>query len=213
MSQEDMEHGIAKSHPAKKVRAKYQERMHGSQRSANSQEPIVLERGAVNNTKEYKEMIKEVEKQFGHHNLKTVKVTKLDRVLVHLMEEKHFEGTDNSYESKLLAAVAWAEPKLSHRDNAKLVRSLKGAKGFRKMAPSHSHSPFPMMVVSGTAMIARQQEMENVALAILLPTHLYLRPGEVELIRWTHFTPPQGIAGIGNAGRTLTLHLRDEGIP
>ena len=206
----------AKVHPCKERRSQrrqelYREKanllaLHG--RSLLEEESV-----GQHSQRTYAQVLVRLAGHLGHAVWSGVAAGAVDKAIVKLMTEMYLDGESHSAGSTLFAAVGWKMPRFSMMNRHQLSRSMVALKGFRKLAPTYSRLPLPMVVVYGLSMMMASLGEYHAALGCLLAFSLYLRPGELLQARWRHLSRPMGRKRGGALGWTLSLHPFEEGVP
>eukprot|EP00438_Fugacium_kawagutii_P011539 Skav230147 [mRNA] locus=scaffold1301:267704:272380:+ [translate_table: standard] len=117
--------------------------------------------------------------------------TEADLVLADFMDILYLDKKNPSEGEKVLAALEFFRNDLK----GLLPRSRKALKGWRKVMPSQSRLPIPMLLVFGICMLMCAKGKMEMALKVLTDFDLYLRPGEGMSLRARNVVPPVAAGG------------------
>eukprot|EP00438_Fugacium_kawagutii_P017034 Skav221329 [mRNA] locus=scaffold1437:52275:55350:- [translate_table: standard] len=117
--------------------------------------------------------------------------TEADLVLADFMDILYLDKKNPSEGEKVLAALEFFRNDLK----GLLPRSRKALKGWRKVMPSQSRLPIPMLLVFGICMLLCAKGKMEMALKVLTDFDLYLRPGEGMSLRARNVVPPVAAGG------------------
>ncbi|CAK0815965.1 unnamed protein product, partial [Prorocentrum cordatum] len=139
-------------------------------------------------------------------------VGQFDQDVSDWMNEQYMEGYDHWRGSNLMAAIAWADPRLGRVGGHGLPLSRQALKGWRNLTPAASRLPLPAEVVFAIAMELMVMDRWDMALCTMLPLVFLMRPGDWRTVRVEHLAPPAVGGSRGLARWSLVLHpLEDEG--
>lgn len=103
----------------------------------------------------------------------------LDGLLCEYFEDQYFAGYNADTADKMLAALQFANMRVTLRSPCTLPRAVIAARGFKRLAPGLSRAPFPYLGL--VAMIAAAASQGQWIFAVALAVHFtcYLRPNEL----------------------------------
>jgi hypothetical protein len=140
------------------------------------------------------------------HGLRHEKASDLDQALTEYMNASYLDGEHSFVGSRLLSALSFVRPSLGRPRDMCVPLAKQALRGWKKLAPGSSRSPLPWEFICGIAMLQIAQGQWDVALAILIGTVFYLRPGELLGLRVRHAVPPLPEAGPRHRRWSLVLH-------
>ncbi|CAK0890061.1 unnamed protein product, partial [Prorocentrum cordatum] len=139
-------------------------------------------------------------------------VGQFDQDLSDWMNEQYMEGYDHWRGSNMMAAIAWADPRLGRVGGHGLPLSRQALKGWRLLTPASSRLPLPSEVVFAIAMELLVMDRWSMAVCTMLSLVFLMRPGDWRTVRVEHLTPPAVGGSRGLARWSLVLHpLENEG--
>ncbi|CAK0903612.1 unnamed protein product [Prorocentrum cordatum] len=139
-------------------------------------------------------------------------VGQFDQDVSDWMNEQYMEGYDHWRGSNLMAAIAWADPRLGRVGGHGLPLSRQALKGWRNLTPAASRLPLPAEVVFAIAMELLVMDCWDMALCTMLSLVFLMRPGDWRTVRVEHLAPPAAGGSRGLARWSLVLHpVEDEG--
>ncbi|CAK0812161.1 unnamed protein product [Prorocentrum cordatum] len=115
-------------------------------------------------------------------------VGQFDQDLSDWMNEQYMEGYDHWRGSNMMAAIAWADPRLGRVGGHGLPLSRQALKGWRLLTPASSRLPLPAEVVLAIAMELLVMDRWSMAVCTMLSLVFLMRPGAlVRLQRQAEF--------------------------
>ena len=131
--------------------------------------------------KYYAKEVKEFDRFVERKGLATTDDT--DGVITDYLNHLFWRGEQPHRGEKFLAAWMHTHPQLSRVGTAKLPRSWRALKGWRRMCPAQSRKPMPLGVWSALAVELKKMNQTRMALFVMLAVSTYARP--CELLRCT----------------------------
>jgi integrase len=136
----------------------------------------------------------------------------LELYVLEYMDELFLDGESVGTGTKLLAALALRWPVLHRSRGLNFHRVRRALQGWGRLAPTATRLPIPWLGVAGIAAALLAMGEPVAALAVVLATDGYLRPGEVLGLTSRHVTAPRPWLGAAHRHATLLLFPSDEGI-
>ena len=135
----------------------------------------------------------------------------LDDAVAEFLNDTYWQGEAGATGYKMLAAVGWLLPRFQKEGAGTLPRGSRAALAGRRRAPGKSRMPLPEPLVYAIAMaiawrFACDPPRHDRAVAVMLGFRCYLRPKEINNLRWRDVAGSRG-AGQGKAWKT---HEYDE---
>ena len=201
---EDPKDGVLKRRLA---RARHRDRSYGHLKSS---EEIVslsfLEHNAVKKetAQSYSARLEEFKIWLHSNGIRPLSVSHLDVVIVEYFEDLFFQGFNHDEGEKLLASIGHFSPQLGRRTRV-LSRSLRALRGWTRLMPGRSRAPAPYPLLMLLVIAALHLKMGDLAAAMIIQFHAYLRPGELLKLR-----PWQISKAVVNGVSSYALILSDE---
>jgi hypothetical protein len=115
--------------------------------------------------------------------------------------------------TKLLAAVGHCHAHLGVAGRGKascFPRVLRSLQGWNRLLPCGSIDALPEMAVDAIAVELCRKRQPMMALAVVLASDAYLRPGEAVALTKSNLIPPQPSLGLHGRHWSLLMHLEDQ---
>lgn len=128
----------------------------------------------------------------------------LDELLVRYFDEWFMKQRPAAQGEKLVAALAFFFPKLNKLGSAPLSHAVRALRGWRRAVPPQSRLPLPMIGLLALVDEILETDWE-MALALILAFHCFLRPGEVGALTLAQVVAAPGPSGAARMKVGLVL--------
>ncbi|CAK0911875.1 unnamed protein product [Prorocentrum cordatum] len=145
------------------------------------------------------------------HRRATQEPAQMDRAVRDYISHLFERGYHQTYANRMIAAVAWRDPRYARTGQFELPLSKQAAKGWRNLAPARSRMALPCEVVAMVVNYVPHQRGAPEALAIWLLFEIYGRPGEIHGLRLQDVVPPAPSASGAHRYTSVTLHAPEVG--
>ncbi|CAK0878435.1 unnamed protein product, partial [Prorocentrum cordatum] len=145
------------------------------------------------------------------HRRATQEPAQMDRAVRDYISHLFELGYHQTYANRVIAAVAWRDPRYARTGQFELPLSKQAAKGWRDLAPARSRMALPYEVVAMVVNYVSHQRGTPEALAIWLLFEIYGRPGEIHGLRLQDAVPPAPSASGAHRYTSVTLHAQEIG--
>ena len=114
----------------------------------------------------------------------------VDEAMCERMDELYLEGAGSIGTANILKASVLFFNAFLRSVPRPLPGVTQALKGWRNLSPTMSRLPYPKEVIDAFAMALMHAGLFDAALAALVIFEMYLRPGEIDLIRESQLVPP-----------------------
>lgn len=105
--------------------------------------------------------------------------TEVDNLMVEYMNQMYLEGYQSYKADRMIAAFLHECPNYGRNGGAKIPRTWRCIKGFRKLTPGRSRVGYPFAVWAAYAVEMKKLEKLRMSIFLLLSVSTYARPSEL----------------------------------
>lgn len=105
--------------------------------------------------------------------------TEVDNLMVEYMNQMYLEGYQSYKADRMIAAFLHEYPNYGRNGGAKIPRTWRCIKGFRKLTPGRSRVGYPFAVWAAYAVEMKKLEKLRMSIFLLLSVSTYARPSEL----------------------------------
>ena len=159
----------------------------------------------------YIEMLNGFDQWVKQHNRDVTNPPALDKAVrdyLHLMFQ---QGWHQTYAGRMIAAVAWRDPRYNKSGPFDLPLAKQASKGWRNLAPPKSRMALPFEIVAMIINYLSYHGMQQIAIAVWLLFEIYGRPGEIHGLRIQDLVPPAADSSAAHRFYSVTLHAQEVG--
>jgi len=120
-------------------------------------------------------------KKSGH--LDITNSSQVDQLLVDYMNRCFFEGHQAFVGDRLIASWLHHHPEYSRTGVKRIPRALRALRGWRRLCPGRSRTPYPLAVWCGLSVLMLERGFPKMAIFLMMSLSTYARPAELLRLR------------------------------
>ena len=134
----------------------------------------------------------------------------VDQALVDYMNHQFLNGHQAFVGDRLIASWIHHRPQYGRAGSRRMPRALRALKGWRKLCPGRSRTPYPLAVWCGMAVTLKQMGYPLMSVFLMICLSTYCRPSQLFSLQAFGLVPPAtGVTG----SWSVLLNAEEHGVP